>query len=242
MLKLQNSGHLMQRTDSLKKTLMLGKIEGRRRGHQRMGWLDGITSTMDMSLSRGDGDGQGSLVCCSPWGCRVGHDLGEESLNIQSCPLGNTLCAVTCHPVCRIAKCSVVGSALGPASAMGMSAVSPGVPQALLSQNHQCRSTEFGSQVHSCCAPGPAMGTMEAAQPCLHVHVPKSPRMPRLDPFQSQQHLCLLRYLADPEFTKPAAVVYIPSHRERFQPSFLRTGTPGAQLWFQPCFCTWTTH
>ena len=50
-LKLQYFGHLMQRTDSLEKTLMLGKIEGRRRGRQRMKWLDGITDSMDMSLS-----------------------------------------------------------------------------------------------------------------------------------------------------------------------------------------------
>ena len=71
MLKLiEYFGHLMQRADSLEKTLIMGKIEGRkRRGQQRMRWLDGITDWINMSLSRrasGVGDGQGSLACCSP--------------------------------------------------------------------------------------------------------------------------------------------------------------------------------
>ena len=71
-LKLQQFGHMMQRTDSLEKTLMLGKIEGKRRGRQRMSWLDGITDLMDMNFEQapGVGDGQGGLACCSPWGCR----------------------------------------------------------------------------------------------------------------------------------------------------------------------------
>ena len=71
-LKLQYFGHLMRRMDSLEKTLMLGKIEGmRRRGRQKMRWLDGITDSMDeFEQPLGDGDGQGGLECCSPWDCK----------------------------------------------------------------------------------------------------------------------------------------------------------------------------
>ena len=71
-LKLQYFDHLMQRADSLEKTLMLGKIEGRRRrGWQSMRWLDVITDSKGMTLSKlGDREGQGSLESCSPWCCK----------------------------------------------------------------------------------------------------------------------------------------------------------------------------
>ena len=75
-LKLQSFGHLMQRGDSLEKTLMLGKIEGRRRrGQQRMRWLDGITDLIEFEHTLGDSEGQGSLVCCSPWGQRESNRI-----------------------------------------------------------------------------------------------------------------------------------------------------------------------
>ena len=73
-LKLQYSGHLMRRADLLEKTLMLGKIEGRRRrGRQRMRWLDGLTDSMEP----GDSERQGSLVCHSPWGHKE-SDMTED--------------------------------------------------------------------------------------------------------------------------------------------------------------------
>ena len=67
-MKLQYFGHLIQRADSLEKTLMLGKTEGRsRRGSQKIRWLDGITDNgHEFEQALGDGEGQASLVCCSP--------------------------------------------------------------------------------------------------------------------------------------------------------------------------------
>ena len=77
-LKFQYFDHLIRKADSLEKTLMLGKIEGRRRrGRQRMRWLDGITDSVDMGL--GIGDGQGGLACCGSWGRKESDTI--ERLN-----------------------------------------------------------------------------------------------------------------------------------------------------------------
>ena len=78
-LKLQYFGHLMQRTDSFEKTLMLGRIEGKRRRGQQdetVGWHHQLNGH-EFEQAPGDGDGQGSLVCCSPWGLK-GLDMTER--------------------------------------------------------------------------------------------------------------------------------------------------------------------
>ena len=87
MLKLQCFSHRMPRADSLEKTLMLGKIEDkRRRGPQRMRLLDSITdSVMNLSMLQEIVEGQGSLECCSSCGDRVGHDLVSEQQQQTAC-------------------------------------------------------------------------------------------------------------------------------------------------------------
>ena len=78
-LKLKYFGHLMQRVDSLEKTLMLGRIGGRR-GRQILRWLDGITDLdgLEFEWTLGVVDGQRGLACCNSWGCRVGYNWATE--------------------------------------------------------------------------------------------------------------------------------------------------------------------
>ena len=82
-LKLQYFGHLMWRANSLEMTLMLEEIEGRmKRGWEKMRWLDGITNSMhEFEQDPGDGEGQGSLVCCSPWGCKKSDTTEQMNSN-----------------------------------------------------------------------------------------------------------------------------------------------------------------
>ena len=81
-LKLQHFVYLMQRADSLEKTLMLGKIEDKRRGgQQRMKWLDSIIDSVDMNLSKlPEIVKDGSLTCCNPSDHRVRYDFANEQL------------------------------------------------------------------------------------------------------------------------------------------------------------------
>ena len=91
MLKLQYFGHLMRKADSVEKTLLLGKIEGKRRGQQRTRWLDGITdSGYEPEKTPGDSEVQERLPCCSPW-------YYKQSNTTEQQPVSGTLSFVKCR-------------------------------------------------------------------------------------------------------------------------------------------------
>ena len=125
------------------------------------------------------------LSCVSDLCSEVGRigalPLGKKPLSIPPLELFTCEHALLCHlsPLCRLTKYTAVGTALSSTLTMSMPAIGPGDSQALFSLGYQCRSTEVTSQDCSRCAPGPAVGAMEAAQslvwPNPHVYVPTKP-------------------------------------------------------------------
>ena len=144
-LKLQYFGHLMRRADSLEKTLMLGKIGGRRRrGRQRMkvGWHHRFNGH-GFGWTPGVGDGQGGLACCGSWSCRVGHDWVTElnwtfNLPTVKCRFYKSTAAVLTNAYSRmITQIKAQNISITPKSALCVPLKS--IPLALQSDFYYCR-------------------------------------------------------------------------------------------------------
>ena len=97
-LKLQYFGHLRQRSDSFEKTLMLGKIEGGRRGQQRMRWMASLTQWTWVWVNSRSCDGQGGLACCSRWGCKDWMWLSDWT-ELSASEFLNTVLRMSSNPV-----------------------------------------------------------------------------------------------------------------------------------------------